>query len=42
MSVVWEEATARKRSIFRYAYDHPAAADAWKVVRTVKEKVANG
>src|SRR5690606_29548955 len=42
MSVVWEEATARKRSIFRYAYDHPAAADAWKVVRTVKEKVSNG
>lgn len=42
MSVVWEEATARKRSIFRYAYDHPAAADAWKVVRTVKENVANG
>ncbi|MGB7337919.1 MAG: ParA family protein [Phototrophicaceae bacterium] len=42
MSVVWEEATSRKRSIFRYAYDHPAAADAWKVVRTVKEKVNNG
>lgn len=41
MSVVWEEATARKRSIFRYAYDHPAAADAWKVVRTVKEKVGD-
>jgi len=41
MSVVWEEATARKRSIFRYAYDHPAAADAWKVVRTVKEKVVD-
>lgn len=42
MSVVWEEATARKRSIFNYAYDHPAAADAWKVVRTVKEKVTDG
>lgn len=42
MSVVWEEAMARKRSIFRYAYDHPAAADAWKVVRTVKEKVTHG
>lgn len=42
MSVVWEEAMARKRSIFRYAYDHPAAIDAWKVVRTVKEKVAHG
>ncbi|MGJ3238073.1 MAG: ParA family protein [Anaerolineae bacterium] len=41
MSVVWEEAAARKRSIFRYAYDHPAAADAWKVVRTVKEKVTH-
>ncbi|GAB5494639.1 MAG: AAA family ATPase [Phototrophicaceae bacterium] len=42
MSVVWEEANARKRSIFRYAYDHPAAADAWKVVRTVKERVSDG
>lgn len=38
-SVVWEEALARRRSIFNYAFDHPAAADAWKVVRMVKEKV---
>lgn len=40
-SVVWEEALARRRSIFNYAFDHPAAADAWKVVRTTKEKVLN-
>ena len=39
LSVVWEEAMARQRSIFRYAYDHPAAADAWKIVRMTKEKV---
>lgn len=39
MSVVWEECLARRRSIFNYAYDHPAAADAWKVVRATKEKV---
>lgn len=39
MSVVWEEAMARHLSIFRYAYDHPAASDAWKVVRTTKERV---
>ena len=38
MSVVWEEAMARKRSIFSYAYDHPAAADAWKVVQLTKER----
>ena len=25
MSVVWEESLARRRSIFSYAYDHPAA-----------------
>lgn len=36
-SVVWEEAMARKRSIFNYAYDHPVAGDAWKVVRATKE-----
>lgn len=41
MSVVWEEAMARKRSIFRYAYDHPAAADAWKIVRTAQERINN-
>lgn len=39
LSVVWEEALARKRSIFNYAYDHPAAADAWKIVRMTKEKL---
>lgn len=39
MSVVWEEAMARRRSIFRYAYDHPAASDAWKIVRRVKERI---
>lgn len=41
MSVVWEEAMSRKMSIFSYAYDHPAAADAWKIVRTAKEKILN-
>ena len=41
MSVVWEEAMARRRSIFRYAYDHPVAADAWKVVRATKERIMN-
>lgn len=39
MSVVWEEAMARRRSIFNYAYDHPVAADAWKIVRAAKEKI---
>jgi len=39
MSVVWEEAMARKCSIFRYAYDHAAAVDAWKVVRTAEERI---
>lgn len=38
-TVVWEEALARKRSIFNYAFDHPVASDAWKVVRSVKESV---
>jgi chromosome partitioning protein len=41
-SVIWEEALARRRSIFNYAFDHPAVEDAWKVVRTAKEKVLNG
>jgi len=41
MSVVWEEAMARRRSIFNYAYDHPAASDAWRVVRKAKEKMLN-
>jgi chromosome partitioning protein len=41
-SVIWEEALARRRSIFNYAYDHPAVEDAWKVVRTAKEKILNG
>ncbi len=41
MSVVWEESVARKVSIFRYAFDHPAASDAWKVARKVREKVLN-
>ena len=41
MSVVWEEALSRHMSIFSYAYDHPAAADAWKIVRTAKEKILN-
>lgn len=41
MSVVWEEALARRRSIFSYAYDHPVAQDAWSIVRTTKEKVLN-
>lgn len=39
MSVVWEEALARRRSIFNYAYDHPVVQDAWNIVRTTKEKV---
>lgn len=39
MSVVWEEALARRRSIFSYAYDHPAASNAWKIVRKAKEKI---
>lgn len=39
MSVVWEEALARRRSIFNYAYDHPIVSDAWKIVRMTKEKV---
>ena len=37
--VVWEEALARRRSIFSYAYDHPAASNAWKIVRKAKEKI---
>ena len=41
MSVVWEEAMSRQLSIFSYAYDHPVAADAWKIVRTAKEKILN-
>lgn len=41
-SVIWEEALARRRSIFNYAFDHPAVEDAWKVVRTTREKVLNG
>jgi cellulose biosynthesis protein BcsQ len=39
MSVVWEESLARRRSIFSYAYDHPAASHAWKIVRKAKEKI---
>ncbi|MGB1289056.1 MAG: ParA family protein [Aggregatilineales bacterium] len=39
MSVVWEESMARHRTIFRYAYDHPAAGDAWKIIRRVKEEI---
>ena len=39
MSVVWEEALSRRRTIFSYAYDHPAAGDAWKIARLAKEKV---
>jgi chromosome partitioning protein len=39
LSVVWEEAMARQRSIFNYAFDHPTAADAWKIVRLAKEKI---
>lgn len=37
MSVVWEEAMARQVSIFRYAFDHPIAREAWKVVNKAKE-----
>src|SRR5688572_25865049 len=39
MSVVWEEAMSRQMSIFSYAYDHPVMEDAWKIVRTAKEKI---
>lgn len=39
LSVIWEEAMARQVSIFRYAYDHPAARDAWKIVSTAREKI---
>lgn len=39
LSIVWEEAMARQRSIFNYAYDHPTAGDAWKVVRLTKERI---
>lgn len=42
MSVVWEEAMARQRTVFNYAYDHPVVADAWKIVRKVKEQTTNG
>ncbi|GAB1422636.1 hypothetical protein MASR2M15_28730 [Anaerolineales bacterium] len=42
MSVVWEEAITRCLSIFRYAYDHAAAADAWQVVRQTEEAIKNG
>jgi chromosome partitioning protein len=38
MSVVWEEAMARQISVFRYAYDHPVAGEAWKVVKLAKER----
>lgn len=41
MSVVWEEAMARQVSIFRYAYDHPVAKDAWKTVTLTKERTLN-
>jgi chromosome partitioning protein len=39
MSVVWEEAMSRQMSVFSYAYDHPVMEDAWKIVRTAKEKI---
>jgi chromosome partitioning protein len=39
LSVVWEEAMARQRSIFNYAFDHPTTSDAWKIVRMTKEKI---
>lgn len=39
LSVVWEESMARHRSIFSYAYDQPAASDAWQIVRAAKEKI---
>jgi len=42
MSVVWEEAFARQRTIFSYAYDHPAVNDAWKIVQRTKETVIDG
>jgi chromosome partitioning protein len=38
-SVIWEEAMARRRSVFNYAFDHPVVGDAWKVVRATKESV---
>ncbi|MCS6836511.1 MAG: ParA family protein [Anaerolineae bacterium] len=41
-SVVWEEAVSRRRSIFNYAYDHPVAADAWRVVNLTRERIFNG
>jgi cellulose biosynthesis protein BcsQ len=42
LSVVWEEAMARRRSIFNYAYDHPVSNDAWKVVQKAKERITSG
>lgn len=39
LSVIWEEAMARRRTIFNYAYDHPTASEAWKLVRLVKERI---
>lgn len=42
MSIIWEEAMARRRTIFSYAYDHAAASDAWKIVRKAKEKILDG
>ena len=40
-SVVWEEAVSRRRSIFNYAFDHPVASDAWRIVNLTKESVFN-
>lgn len=40
-SVVWEEAMARRLSIFSYVPDHPVVLDAWKVVEMTERKIFN-